>query len=109
MHGAILRGYLDPDDGGLDLADGSGSTGNGELLGFVRKEAGHVSHGHACQMIIETGVDVLCESGGWCSCKKESKKCTRCILWTWDVVIEGGSWEGVNVREGCAVGGVNVL
>jgi hypothetical protein len=59
MHSAVLSGYLDPDDGGLDLADGSGCTGNGKLFSLVREEAGHVSHGHACQMVIETGMDVV--------------------------------------------------
>jgi hypothetical protein len=47
MHGTIFRGYLDPDDGGLDLANGSGCTGDGELLSLVREEAGQVSHSHA--------------------------------------------------------------
>jgi hypothetical protein len=54
-------------------------------------------------------MDVLCESGGWGSCKKESKKCTRCILWTWNVVIKGRGWDGMNVREGCTVRRVDVL
>jgi hypothetical protein len=59
MHGTVLRWYLDPDDGGLDLADGSGCTGNGKLFSLVREEAGHVSHGHVSQMVIETGMDIL--------------------------------------------------
>jgi hypothetical protein len=109
MHGAVFRGNLNPGNGALYLTEGSGCTGNSHLLRFMGEESGHTSHGHGGDMVLETGMYILCESGGGCSSEEESKEGAGSILWTGDMVLDGGCWYGVKVGKGSAVRGVEML
>jgi hypothetical protein len=109
MHGAILGGDLNPGNGALDLTECSGRAGDGHLLRFIWEEGGQAGHGHGSQVVFETGMDILCEAGRRCSSDEESEECAGCIFWTGDMVLDGRSRNGVEVRKGGTVGGMNML